>query len=84
MDSGRLERIHNILLASVVIAGAFPFRLIDDQLYVDGGVTGNDLRRAVNAEGQPTGRIAEDLPEPIGPRRSPEFGKAEKFNCVFF
>jgi hypothetical protein len=36
-----LERIHNVMLASAGIPGAFPFRMIDDQLYVDGGVTGN-------------------------------------------
>ena len=40
-DSGQLERIHNIMLASAGIPGAFPFRMIDDELYVDGGVTGN-------------------------------------------
>ena len=40
-DSGKLERIHNIMLASAGIPGAFPFRMIDDELYVDGGVTGN-------------------------------------------
>jgi predicted acylesterase/phospholipase RssA len=41
LDSGRLDRIHNIMLASAGIPGAFPFRLIDQALYVDGGVTGN-------------------------------------------
>jgi hypothetical protein len=40
-DSGQLERIHNIMLASAGIPGAFPFRMIDQELYVDGGVTGN-------------------------------------------
>jgi hypothetical protein len=29
------------MLASAGIPGIFPFRIIDDQLYVDGGVTGN-------------------------------------------
>ena len=42
-DSGELERIHNIMLASAGIPGAFPFRIIDQELYVDGGVTGNIL-----------------------------------------
>jgi Patatin-like phospholipase len=37
----KLERIHNVMLASAGIPGAFPFRMIDDELYVDGGVTGN-------------------------------------------
>jgi hypothetical protein len=40
-DSGQVERVHNIMLASAGIPGAFPFRMIDDELYVDGGVTGN-------------------------------------------
>src|SRR5262245_51440205 len=43
VDSGQLERIHNVMLASAGIPGAFPFRIIDDGLYVDGGVTGNIL-----------------------------------------
>ena len=50
-DSGKLERIHNIMLASAGIPGAFPFRMIDDELYVDGGVTGNIIYG---------GRIAEE------------------------
>jgi len=40
-DSGQVERVHNIILASAGIPGAFPFRMIDGELYVDGGVTGN-------------------------------------------
>jgi Patatin-like phospholipase len=40
-DSGQVDRIHNIMLASAGIPGAFPFRIIDEELYVDGGVTGN-------------------------------------------
>src|SRR4029453_8300411 len=40
-ESGQLDRIHNVMLASAGIPGAFPFRIIDDGLYVDGGVTGN-------------------------------------------
>ena len=39
--SGQVDRVHNIMLASAGIPGAFPFRMIDDELYVDGGVTGN-------------------------------------------
>ncbi|HEY6364369.1 MAG TPA: patatin-like phospholipase family protein [Candidatus Binatia bacterium] len=49
--SGQLDRIHNIMLASAGIPGAFPFRIIDDDLYVDGGVTGNIIYG---------GRIAEE------------------------
>src|SRR5512144_1131443 len=51
INSGEVDRIHNIMLASAGIPGAFPFRIIDDQLYVDGGVTGNIIYG---------GRIAED------------------------
>ena len=50
-DSGQVDRIHNIMLASAGIPGAFPFRMIDDDLYVDGGVTGNIIYG---------GRIAEE------------------------
>jgi predicted acylesterase/phospholipase RssA len=31
------------MLASACIPGAFPFRIIDQELYVDGGVTRNIL-----------------------------------------
>jgi hypothetical protein len=37
------DRVHTIMLASSGIPGAFPYREIDGQLYVDGGVTGNIL-----------------------------------------
>ena len=39
--SVQLDRVHSIMLASAGIPGAFPFRMIDNDLYVDGGVTGN-------------------------------------------
>src|SRR5215475_736666 len=50
-DSCDLDRIHSIMLASAGIPGAFPFRIIDGELYVDGGVTGNIIYG---------GRIAEE------------------------
>ena len=50
-DSGQIERVHNIILASAGIPGAFPFRMIDGVLYVDGAVTGNIIYG---------GRIAEE------------------------
>src|SRR5215475_10521620 len=50
-NSDELERIHNTMLASAGIPGAFPFRIIDGELYVDGGVTGNIIYG---------GRIAEE------------------------
>jgi hypothetical protein len=43
VDSGDVDRVHRILLASSGIPGTFPFREIDGALYVDGGVTGNIL-----------------------------------------
>jgi hypothetical protein len=41
VETDDVDRIHRIMLASAGIPGAFPFRVIDDELYVDGGVTGN-------------------------------------------
>jgi hypothetical protein len=41
VKENNLDRIHSVMLASAGIPGAFPFRMIDDELYVDGGVTGN-------------------------------------------
>ena len=41
VETNDVDRIHRIMLASAGIPGAFPFRVIDDELYVDGGVTGN-------------------------------------------
>jgi hypothetical protein len=51
VNENNLDRIHSVMLASAGIPGAFPFRMIDDQLYVDGGVTGNIVYG---------GRISED------------------------
>ena len=42
-ETGDMERVRNIMLASAGIPGAFPFRIIDNEMYVDGGVTGNIL-----------------------------------------
>lgn len=43
VETGDINRVQQILLASAGIPGAFPARLIDGNLYVDGGVTGNIL-----------------------------------------
>jgi predicted acylesterase/phospholipase RssA len=43
LTKGDVDRVHRILLASSGIPGAFPFREIDGEMYVDGGVTGNIL-----------------------------------------
>src|SRR5262249_44676550 len=42
-ESGDVDRFHDIMLASAGIPGAFPFRIVDDEMLVDGGVTGNIL-----------------------------------------
>jgi hypothetical protein len=41
VQTGDVDRFRTILLASAGIPGAFPFRIIDNVMYVDGGVTGN-------------------------------------------
>jgi hypothetical protein len=41
--TGKYSRIHDILMASAAIPGAFPPVVIDDALYVDGGTTANIL-----------------------------------------
>lgn len=38
-----LDRVHTIMLASSGIPAAFPYREIDGEMYVDGGITGNIL-----------------------------------------
>jgi hypothetical protein len=71
INSGEVDRIHNVMLASAGIPGAFPFRIIDDQLYVDGG--GNrqyHLRRPDRGRRQPAGPMAESLPESTDPQVS--------------
>jgi predicted acylesterase/phospholipase RssA len=40
-ETADYTRLHNILLASAGIPGAFPYREIDGEMYVDGGVTSN-------------------------------------------
>jgi predicted acylesterase/phospholipase RssA len=41
LESGDMSRVHNMLLASSGIPGAFPYREIDGEMYVDGAVTSN-------------------------------------------
>jgi hypothetical protein len=41
VQTNDVERFHRILLASAGIPGAFPYRVIDGAMYVDGGVTSN-------------------------------------------
>ena len=50
VDSGQLDRFHNIMLASAGIPGVFPHRMIDGEIYVDGGVTGNIIYGGQGAE----------------------------------
>jgi hypothetical protein len=41
VQTGDLSRVHSIMLASAGIPGAFPYREIDGEMYVDGAVTAN-------------------------------------------
>jgi hypothetical protein len=43
VQSANYDRFYNIILASAGIPGVFPYREIDGQMYVDGGVTSNIL-----------------------------------------
>jgi len=43
VNGGPRDRVMDILLASAGIPAAFPFRIIDGTMYVDGGITGNIL-----------------------------------------
>jgi patatin-like phospholipase len=62
-----LDRIHSVMLASAGIPGAFPFRMIDDELYVDGGVTGNIVYGGRITEDQSlAGPMAKSLSKPAG------------------
>ena len=65
IESGELDRIHNIVLAS---AGSLPhFRsgMIDQELHVDGGVTGNIIYGGQARRGRHAARyLADDLSRP--------------------
>lgn len=41
VETEDMSRLHSIMLASAGIPGAFPYREIDGDMYVDGGITGN-------------------------------------------
>jgi hypothetical protein len=43
LETNNPNRVYDILLASAGVPGAFPPRVIDGELYVDGGITGNIL-----------------------------------------
>lgn len=43
VETGDYSRVHEILMASAAIPAAFPPRVIDGHLYVDGGTTANIL-----------------------------------------
>jgi predicted acylesterase/phospholipase RssA len=66
--TGDLSRVHDILLASSAIPAAFPPRVIDDTLYVDGGTTANILieaeMRSPNTAGSELGRLHPGTPMP--------------------
>src|SRR4030095_7624902 len=69
-DSGVLERIHNIMLASAGIPGAFPFRIIDQELYVDGGCAGTlpaDLSRRSDTQDPLLDHFQQSVPPGAAP-----------------
>lgn len=41
LDFGKPDRVYDVVLASCAIPGLFPFRMIDGDMHVDGGITGN-------------------------------------------
>lgn len=41
LETGNFDHLYSVILASTSIPGAFPPRLIDGRLYVDGGITAN-------------------------------------------
>jgi hypothetical protein len=68
LETGQLDRVHRILLASSAIPGAFPPRMIDGSLYVDGSLTGNILYGGrMGSEDNPAGlweHLYPDTPVP--------------------
>src|SRR5690606_29206187 len=50
LDTGKPDRVYDILLASSAVPGAFPPREIDGRLFVDGAVTGNIVYGALPRE----------------------------------
>jgi predicted acylesterase/phospholipase RssA len=72
-ENGNCDRVHQILLASSGIPGAFPFRDIDGSIHVDGGVTANLLYGGGRARARPEDLPAEELElwercNPLAPR----------------
>lgn len=46
IEAGTASRVHDVLLASAAVPGMFPPVILDENLYVDGGVTSNILSRS--------------------------------------
>lgn len=46
LHAGTPSRVHDVLLASAAVPGMFPPVILDDNLYVDGGITSNILSRS--------------------------------------
>ena len=68
VETNDVDPIHRIMLASAGIPGAFPFRLIDDELYVDGGVTGTSSTAGGSRRKTACGPLGGDVPEPADPQ----------------
>ncbi len=64
VETGNLDRVHKVLLASAAIPAAFPPVAIDDTLYVDGGTSSNIL---YNIE-----MLTQDSPRTIWRRKHPD------------
>lgn len=56
-ETGDVSRLHDVMLASAGIPGAFPYREIDGEMYVDGGVTGNIIYGGRMSEGDSTSAV---------------------------
>ena len=63
LETDGVDRVHRIMLASSGIPGAFPFRVINDELYVDGGVTGNIVYGGRVGGIEPAGALAAKYPD---------------------
>jgi hypothetical protein len=70
LRTGDLDRLHNVVLASTGIPGVLPYREIDGEMYVDGGVTGNIIYGGRLGEGESFVALWEEL---FGSETMPKF-----------
>jgi hypothetical protein len=79
LETGESDRVHRILLASSAIPGAFPPRLIDGSLYIDGALTGNIL---YGGRSRATPRRSGGTFIPRYRCRRPDIGSSSTINSV--